>query len=148
METKSYSGSWHTDKFFGSTFIVRIIYNNYRMERKQYSFNKDFIHPLSIDMFVLAIKRATKMAEIKIGIMLAYLIGVPLWLFAFIANLDSWKSAALFIMMMIYWMGMIWFGFRRKRRIEKKEEMELRKQEIELWYAQQEKLKVEAKTVK
>lgn len=118
------------------------------MERKQYFSDKDFIHPLSIDMFVLAIKRACKMAELKMGIMIAYLVGVPLWALAFITNIDSWKSGALFILMMIYWMGMIWFGFRRKRRIEKKEDLDLKSQAIDLWYKEQEKLKAQSKTVK
>lgn len=102
------------------------------MERKQYIFDKGNIHPLSFDMLSVAIKRAFKMAEIKIGLVLAYMFGFPLWIFAFITNLDSWKSGALFIVMMVYWMGMIWFGFRRKRRIERKEEMELRQQELDL----------------
>jgi|SRR5688572_13174320 len=102
------------------------------MERKQYITDKGTISPLSFDLLNLAIQRVKKMAEIKIGIVLAYLIGVPMWIFAFITNLDSWKSAALFIVMMIYWMGMIWFKFRRSRRLERKEEMELRQQELDL----------------
>ncbi len=102
------------------------------MEHKQFTFNKGNISPLPFDMLSLAIKRVAKMAEIKIGLVLVYLIGVPMWTFAFITNLDSWKSAALFIVMMIYWMGVIWFKFRRSRRLERKEEMELRQQELEL----------------
>lgn len=118
------------------------------MERKQYFSDKDFIHPLSIDMFVLAIKRATKMAEIKLGMILAYAVGVPLWALAFISNMDSWKSGALFIMMMIYWMGMIWFGFRKKMRQETKEKLDLRSQAVDVWKKEQEKLKSESPTVK
>lgn len=102
------------------------------MERKQYTFDKGIISPLPTDLLNLAIQRVKKMAEIKIGLVLAYLIGVPMWVFAFITNLDSWKSAALFIVMLIYWMGMIWFKFRRSRRLERKEEMELRQQELDL----------------
>lgn len=104
------------------------------MERKQYMVNKDFIYPLSGNILSVVIKRVTQMATIKLGLILSYIIGIPMWIFAFITNMDGWKGGALFIVMMIYWMGMIWFGFRRKRRIERKEE-------IELWY--QEKAKKE-----
>jgi len=78
-------------------------------------------------------KILTKMATLKAGWMLAYLIGVPMWTYAFIENLNSWKSGALFIMMMIYWMGMIWFSFRKKRQLE-------REKELELWHKEQDKI--------
>lgn len=117
------------------------------MEHKQYFSDKSYILPVSVDMWVLAVKRAKKMASLKFGVMLAYVIGVPLWVLAFISNMDNWKSSALFIMMVIYWSGMIWFGFRRKRRLERKEEMELRQQELDLWYNEQRRLKESSKSL-
>lgn len=118
------------------------------MEHKQHASSGMAFYRGNIGVQLPNVKRATKMAEIKFGLVIAYLVGLPLWMFAFIENMDSWKSAALFIVMMIYWMGMIWFGFRRKSRIEKKERMDLRKQELELWKLEQEQLKATANTVK
>jgi hypothetical protein len=107
------------------------------MEYKQHNADKGIVRALPSDLLSRAIKRSNKMAEIKIGLMIAYLIGIPISVFSFIANLDTWKSTALFIMVMIYWMGMIWFGFRTKSRREKKEKMELRKQELDLWHEEE-----------
>lgn len=120
----------------------------YRMGSKQYSNNQGIIYGLPSDLFVLALKRVSKMAEAKFVIMLSYIVGVPLGILGIVTNMDSWKSTALFIVMMVYWMGMVYFRFRRQRRLERKEEMELKDQALDLWYREQEKLKSQAPSAK
>jgi hypothetical protein len=51
--------------------------------------------------------------------------------FAYIPNFDSWKGNILFVIMAIYWTGMIVFNFRRRIRIEKKEKSEQRIRDLE-----------------
>lgn len=118
------------------------------MEHKQYTVNKNYIHPISMDMFILALKRVNKMAEFKFLLILLNWIGTPLGIMAWVANIDSFKGWAIFILMAIYWSGVIWFSFRKKRRQERKEEMELRKQEIDLWYLEQEQKRQQSATVR
>lgn len=118
------------------------------MGSKQYSNNQGIIYGLPSDLFVLALKRVSKMAEAKFVIMLSYIVGVPLGILGIVTNMDSWKSTALFIVMMVYWMGMVYFRFRRQRRLERKEEMELKDQALDLWYREQEKLKSQAPSAK
>lgn len=109
------------------------------MENKRNKADKGIVHALPSHLLNSSIKRTQRMAEVKIGLILAYLIGIPVSAMAFISNIDTWKSSAIFIMVVIYWMGMIWFGFRSRARKEKKEQMDLRKQELDLW---QEELRV------
>lgn len=110
------------------------------MEYKRNIDSKGSVPHLPIDMLHGLVNRTKKMAEIKFGLILAYIIGVPLWIFAYVPNFDSWKGNVLFIIMATYWTGMIIFNFRRKIRLEAKEKSEQRLRDIEAWHKEQDKI--------
>lgn len=101
------------------------------MEYKRDMGSKDNVHPLSLDLLHSFVNRVNKMAEIKFGLALAYVIGLPLWIWAYIPNFDTWKGHILFVFMAVYWGGMIFFMFRRKIRLEKKEKSEQRLRDLQ-----------------
>lgn len=115
------------------------------MEYKRNIDSKGPIHPIPIDLLHGLVNRTKKMAEFKVGLILAYVIGVPLWIFAYVPNFDSWKGNVLFIIMAIYWTGMIIFNFRRKIRLEAKEKSEQLLRDIEAWHKEQDRLEREEK---
>lgn len=115
------------------------------MEYKRNNNSEGSFHPFPINLLHGVVNRTKKMAEIKFGLILAYIIGVPLWIFAYVPNFDSWKGNILFIIMAIYWTGMIVFNFRRKIRIEAKEKSEQRLRDIEAWHKEVDKMEREEK---
>lgn len=78
-------------------------------------------------------KRSKSMAQISLKLLFAYILGIPVTAFAFISSIDWWQKAVLGVLLSIYWGGMIYFGFRRKRRQEKKENLEIRQMEIDMY---------------
>jgi uncharacterized membrane protein len=71
------------------------------------------------------------MAEIKFGLIIAYLIGIPGGVLAFIANFNSWQSNLIFIVMILNWVILSIYRFRQKVRVEIKEKSEQRVRDIE-----------------
>lgn len=101
------------------------------MEYKRDNHSKDNVYPFSFDLLYGTIERTNKMAEVKFGLILLHIIGVPLSVLAFIVNFNTWQGNTIFVFMSIYWVGLIFFRFRSKIRAEKKERSEQRIRDLE-----------------
>lgn len=115
------------------------------MEYKRNNNSEGTFHPLPIDLLHGVVNRTKKMAEIKFGLILAYLIGIPGGVLAFIATFNTWQSNTIFTIMSVYWIGLLVFQFRRKIRIEARERTEQKLRDIEAWHKEMDRLERDEK---
>lgn len=88
------------------------------------------------------------MAQAKILWLLADIIGIPMTILGFILNLDNVKSALIAMLAIIFLMIRLYYYVVQKKQAVREKEIELKSQEITLWFREQEKLKAQSTTAK
>lgn len=74
--------------------------------------------------------RNKRMAETKIILFLANWIGYPLYIFAFISNLDNVKSTILFICAVLFFMVRTYFYIIKSKQSVREKEFDLKEKEL------------------
>lgn len=90
-----------------------------------------FYYP-GIDMQLPYIKRVFKMATLKWSLIIADILGIPIWMIGIVSNMDNIRSAILFILGLMYVMTRMYFFVIQKKQA-------IREKEIDLWNKEQDK---------
>jgi predicted membrane channel-forming protein YqfA (hemolysin III family) len=90
------------------------------------------VHSSGIDMQLYDFKRLHKMAQIKLMWLVCDILGVPVTILGIIANMDNIKSLILFLLGIIYLCARGYYFIKQK-------EQEVKKTDIDIWHAEQDK---------
>lgn len=104
--------------------------NNNFGRHKQQQGDRLAVPGVSFDLGHSDDKRNKRMAEAKIILFLANWIGYPLYIFAFIANLDNVKSAILFICAVLFFMVRTYFYIIKSKQQVREKEFDLKEKEL------------------
>lgn len=85
---------------------------------------------IPIDLDDSDANRNKRMAETKIILFLANWIGYPLYIFAFISNLDNVKSTILFICAVLFFMVRTYFYIIKSKQSVREKEFDLKEKEL------------------
>lgn len=88
------------------------------------------------------------MAHAKLMWLIADIIGIPMTILGFILNIDNVKSAFIAIIVIIYLMIRLYYYVVQKKQAVRQKEIELKSQEIDLWFREQEKIRAQSITVR
>ncbi len=83
-------------------------------------------------MFVPHHQRDNSVAHIKFGVWILYIIGIPIYTYAMLLNITTWKSDVLFIVALLLGGLKAYHDIMRNKREEKKANLENKLKEIEI----------------
>lgn len=106
--------------------------NDFRMEREQRGGSRLAVYPALINMHLPYLKRTVEMAQIKWALFIADLLGIPAFIMGIALNFGTVKAGVLFIVGLSYVLVRLYFYVAKKK-------LEIRKDEIDLWFKEQEK---------
>lgn len=103
------------------------------MEHQQHKSSRGTLHRIDYDYWVHTVQRVYKMAETKFAVLILNILGFPLLGYAlFIANLDPYQAAVLWILTMSFLGARLYFYIVFAKQKKKKNDLELRDKEMEI----------------
>lgn len=108
------------------------------MEHQQRKNSRMVVHSLGFSMQLFNFKRVNKMAQIKLLWVLADLLGISSVILGIVDNFDSIRSVILFIIALSYLLFRIYFYVIKSKQA-------VRKNDLELWHQEQDKIERQEK---
>lgn len=103
----------------------------YRTNGKQREGRSDPFYSSGADLHLSTYKRLIKMAEGKALIFLFNMLWPPLWVFAWLSNIDNVKSTILFIVTLVAGMIRFYFWMIRSRQNKRLKDLDIKMRELD-----------------